>query len=182
MKRWLLMSLLFTAVLLIALAMVFDPEMADAADANRLQDLLYPGTWTFVPHPATTFTPAPENPNNPQFGPYGLPFHIVYHSDDPADITFQVLRETSNGSVVVLEAGPEVLRLNDPAPEENELLAWQGTNAGVYMLYRLNTGEYQMVVGPDREGRMKVTIYDTLPLTRIYGYEWNYWDRWGDTR
>ncbi len=37
--------------------------------------------------------------------------------------------------------------------------------------YILTTGEYQVNIGPDREGKTYVTIFRGLPPSGVYGYE-----------
>lgn len=59
--------------------------------------------------------------------------------------------------------------------DENTLIATgeQPTYWGEVHLYQLTTGELQVNVGPDSEGKVRVTIYDGIPPTRVYGYDFN---------
>jgi hypothetical protein len=59
--------------------------------------------------------------------------------------------------------------------EENTLIAKgeQTTYWGDVSVYQLTTGEIQVNVGPDSEGKVRVTIYDAIPPTIVYGYDFN---------
>jgi hypothetical protein len=43
--------------------------------------------------------------------------------------------------------------------------------AGSTSLYMLTTGEFQLNIGPDAEGKVIVLIFDALPPTHVYSYE-----------
>jgi hypothetical protein len=77
-------------------------------------------------------------------------------------------------SAVVTLTAQELAALPE-TPEENTLIATgtETTYWGEVNVYQLTTGELQVNVGPDAEGKVRVTIYDALPPTRIYGYEFN---------
>jgi hypothetical protein len=60
---------------------------------------------------------------------------------------------------------------NLPAkPDENILVA--GSEDGRFTLYKLTTGEYQANIGPDSNGKVQVTIFDNVPATHVYGYDY----------
>jgi len=62
--------------------------------------------------------------------------------------------------------------------EENTLIAEgeQTTFWGEVAVYQLTTGEIQVNVGPDAEGKVRVTIYDAIPPTSVYGYDFSIYD------
>jgi len=80
----------------------------------------------------------------------------------------------TTGFAVVTLTAQELAALPE-TPEENTLIATgtETTYWGEVNVYQLTTGELQVNVGPDAEGKVRVTIYDALPPTRIYGYEFN---------
>jgi hypothetical protein len=43
-------------------------------------------------------------------------------------------------------------------------------------LYVLDTGEFQINIGPDEDGNVYVTIFTGLPPTNIYSYTFNVYD------
>jgi hypothetical protein len=55
------------------------------------------------------------------------------------------------------------------APDENTELK----TVGNVTLYQLTTGELQLNIGPDAEGKVQVIIFDGLPPSVIYGYSYN---------
>lgn len=54
---------------------------------------------------------------------------------------------------------------------ENILLA--ESEDGLYTLWYLTTGEYQINSKPDKEGKVEVLIYDTFPPTKTYRKDFN---------
>jgi hypothetical protein len=45
--------------------------------------------------------------------------------------------------------------------------------SGKVALYVLDTGEFQLNIGPDADGNVHVVIFSGLPPTNIYGYSFN---------
>ena len=43
-------------------------------------------------------------------------------------------------------------------------------------LYILTTGEYQLNIGPDEEGKVRVIVFEGLPPTNVYSYDFNVYD------
>lgn len=78
------------------------------------------------------------------------------------------------GFPVITMTADDLAALPDEV-EENTLIAAgeETTYWGEVSLYLLTTGELQVNVGPDAEGKVRVTIYDGIPPTRVYGYEFN---------
>lgn len=45
-----------------------------------------------------------------------------------------------------------------------------------YCFYKLSTGEYQLNIGPDIEGKVQVVIFDGVPPTTVYRRDFNIYD------
>lgn len=102
----------------------------------------------------------------------GIQISIAPEGD--AFTLFGVGLDGTTGFAVVTLSAEELAALPE-TPEENTLIA-TGTEAtywGEVNVYQLTTGEIQVNVGPDAEGKVRVTIYDAIPPTRVYGYEFN---------
>lgn len=56
-------------------------------------------------------------------------------------------------------------------PEENTLLV--SSADGYINIYLLTTGEYQINIGPDAEGKVTVIIFTGLPRTNVYRRDFN---------
>jgi hypothetical protein len=56
-------------------------------------------------------------------------------------------------------------------PESNLEIA--RTDNGQIVFYKLTTGEYQVNIGPDSEGKVQVIIFDGIPATNIYRRDFN---------
>jgi hypothetical protein len=91
---------------------------------------------------------------------------VVYAEDDGIEIW--AIDDNSQGTRVLFVSTEELASL--PAnPEQNTLIA--ATDDGQFALYKLTTGEYQINIGPDAEGKIRVMIFDAIPPTNVYGYD-----------
>lgn len=66
---------------------------------------------------------------------------------------------------------PEQLSQMPTQVSENTLIgqSWRG----YIKVYLLTTGEYQVNIGPDREGKVRVVIFNGVNATTAYGYQFN---------
>ena len=94
---------------------------------------------------------------------------------DNGDVTLLGVGLDGETGFVVVSLTADALAALPETPEENTLIATgtETTYWGDVEVYQLTTGEIQVNVGPDSEGKVRVTIYDALPPTRVYGYEFN---------
>lgn len=56
-----------------------------------------------------------------------------------------------------------------PDKPEETITIWESAD-GKYAFYKLTSGEYQINVGPDAEGKVQVVIFTGVPPTNVYGY------------
>lgn len=62
----------------------------------------------------------------------------------------------------------------DALPENPEVnLEIARTDNGQIVFYKLTTGEYQVNIGPDSEGKVQVVIFDGIPPTNVYRRDFN---------
>lgn len=99
----------------------------------------------------------------------------VYYDDAGVDgLTFYEIDENSNG-ILAFSLTPAALAEWDAMDvAENTLIAQNAD--GTVSFYKLTTGEYQLNVGPDADGKVEVTIFDGFPATNIYGYSFNVYE------
>ena len=81
--------------------------------------------------------------------------------------------ENGDGFEALFISAAELAALPD-MPAENLLLA--GDADGPFAIFKLTTGEYQVNIGPDAEGKVQVVIFDGIPPTTVYGYEFNVYE------
>jgi hypothetical protein len=96
---------------------------------------------------------------------------VVLHqaSDANGNATLEVLDMHNNatlGSVLFTVTHEDLVQFVDNLPVENTLLY----SVGHVSVYVLTTGEIQMNVGPDSEGKIHVKIFDGIPWSHVYGY------------
>ena len=61
--------------------------------------------------------------------------------------------------------------IDNPPSENTELESVDDVT-----LYILTTGEYQLNIGPDEEGKVRVIVFEGLPPTNVYSYDFNVYD------
>lgn len=93
----------------------------------------------------------------------------------PETVTFFGTALDGESGIAVVSLTADDLAALPETPDENTLIAvgTETTYWGDVNVYQLTTGEIQVNVGPDAEGKVRVTIYDAIPPTRVYGYEFN---------
>jgi len=62
----------------------------------------------------------------------------------------------------------------------DEAILIDSTDDGLYAFYQLTTGEYQLNIGPDFEGKVQVVIFDGIPPTTVYRRDFNIYDILGE--
>jgi hypothetical protein len=63
--------------------------------------------------------------------------------------------------------------IDNPPANNTEI---KSSASGKVTLYVLDTGEFQINIGPDEDGNVYVTIFTGLPPTNIYSYTFNVYD------
>jgi hypothetical protein len=73
------------------------------------------------------------------------------------------LSSTGEGTQVLSVTNSEIRKVvrKTPTPAKNTLI--KSSSDGKYALYLLTTGEYQVNIGPDIEGKVEVTIWTGMP-------------------
>lgn len=66
--------------------------------------------------------------------------------------------------------------LNALPDHPTEAILIDSTPDGTYAFYKLTTGEYQLNIGPDIEGKVQVVIFDGIPPTNVYRRDFNIYD------
>lgn len=97
---------------------------------------------------------------------------VLYaREDNNGDPVIEVYRVGANGQGEFLgfitedDLAPYV---DNPPDVNTEIKA-----IGNVMLYALASGEFQVNIGPDGEGKVWSVIFDGLPPEKVYGYEWD---------
>lgn len=90
----------------------------------------------------------------------------VYADED--GVAVYAINDKSVGELALFVTTEELKALPEK-PDENLLVAQ--SEDGKFALYKLTTGEYQVNMGPDAEGKVQVIIFDALPPKKVYGYQ-----------
>jgi hypothetical protein len=133
---------------------------------NGISDptLIFVGQWLIIPVDSDD-TSAPPSSNWLEEPVTGVE---VYANED--GVTVLVVDEKGERFPALFVSVADLNAL--PAtPLENLLIA--SNDSGQVSLYKLTTEEYQINLGPDAEGNVLVKIFDALPPTAVYGYEFN---------
>lgn len=80
----------------------------------------------------------------------------------PQDAGIRVYRTQGRFGTLQLDAPPSLLSTLPEFPAQNTLIVQQGG----YALYKLTTGQYQVNIGPDFEGKVFVCRWRNLPADR----------------
>ncbi len=104
----------------------------------------------------------------------GIKINVIQEEDERYGVEWYGVELDGETGFVVLSLTAGELEELEPG-EENTLIAEgeQTTYWGNVSLYLLTTGEIQINVGPDEEGKVRVTIYDAIPPTRVYRYDFD---------
>jgi hypothetical protein len=123
-----------------------------------------------VNNPAPANPPAqPGNPGEISFNDSDLGVALVQTQDANGAHVLEVYdmhNHTSNGNFMFSITQDDLAPFAGNPPAANTLLHAEGHVA----VYVLSTGEIQMNVGPDSEGKIHVKIFDGIPWTHVYGY------------
>jgi hypothetical protein len=93
----------------------------------------------------------------------GDPILHVYEINDAGDGEFSF-------AITQADLAPFI---DNPPANNTEI---KSSASGKVTLYVLDTGEFQINIGPDEEGNVYVTIFTGLPPTNIYSYTFNVYD------
>jgi hypothetical protein len=113
---------------------------------------------------STSLTEPQPSPDDTEDGPaegvsftrYNLSLQIV------------MLDEAGRRRIITYTPSPD---LPSPSEVRGRTLLLAGNENLKYVIYRLPNGKFQVVVGPDERGRIKVTGFDSIPPTRTEHYE-----------
>jgi hypothetical protein len=123
-----------------------------------------------VNNPAPANSPAqPGNPGEISFNDSDLGVALVQTQDANGAYVLEVFdmhNHTSNGNFMFSITQDDLAPFVGNPPAANTLLHAEGHVA----VYVLSTGEIQMNVGPDSEGKIHVKIFNGIPWTHVYGY------------
>lgn len=100
-----------------------------------------------------------EAANRPLFTDGRICWNRDYVVYTPQDAGIHVYRTEGRTGVLQVYASPEQLAALPAQPAQNTLIAERGG----YALYKLTTGEYQLNVGPDFEGKVFTCRWSGLP-------------------
>jgi hypothetical protein len=96
---------------------------------------------------------------------------VILHqtSDENGNMTLEVydiFNHSSRGNLLFTVTHEDLAQFVGNLPAENTLLY----SIGHVAVYVLTTGEIQMNVGPDSEGKTHVKVFDAIPWTTVYSY------------
>ena len=113
--------------------------------------------------------PVYQSEDNVQFNDSDLAVSLFKVENEDGSVVLDFYDTTNNATQgeFLFSLTPDVLApfMGNP-PAENTAL-FEGGHLGVYVL---STGEVQVNVGPDSEGKIHVRIFDAIPWTHFYGY------------
>ena len=134
-------------------SLIFDP-----ADYGACADLPYIGIQT----------------GDPLIETAGMDTAIYNGLDDNGNPSLDVygINDEGEGYYAFTITEANLAPFADNPPEENTEIMTVDNVA----LYALDTGEYQLNIGPDEEGKVRVVIFNGLPSTNVYSYDYNVYD------
>lgn len=101
-------------------------------------------------------------PENSALNCYGG-FHVNTIVNSRGQCAIEVLGFNGDGGYDAIYASPRELARIDEFPEENVLIEQYYE----FALYKLTSGEYQVNVGPDIEGKVYVVNFTGCPATEV---------------
>ena len=136
-------------------------------------DISLTGVFDAVHINTTCTTPDPNaNPNDPPptlnigLGSHTAALFINDDADGNPRLDIYDVDANSNGSYLMDVTQDDIAPYIGNPPATNTLIE----SAGFAALYVLTTGEFQLNIGPDDEGKTYVIIFDDIPPSTIYGY------------
>jgi hypothetical protein len=97
-----------------------------------------------------------------------IPNGAVYATEEGGISAYGI---TNFGEGAYVTITPEQLAELPANPDENMLLG--GSGDGFTTVWLLTTGEYQVNIGPDRDGNVYVIVFTGVPATNIYRLDFN---------
>jgi hypothetical protein len=144
-----------------------DPCQNPAALGNSAADVSCEPEATPESTPAPTATPAPPagfSLNDTDLGV--VLFNETDEDGQPVLEIYDLINDGTEGNYLFTITQDDLAPFLAELPEENTLLRSEG-HVSVYLL---TTGEIQLNIGPDSEGKIHVRILDGIPVTYMYGY------------
>lgn len=93
---------------------------------------------------------------------------VLFTSSDGLGINLYGINSDGDGYYVFSITEDDVAAYADNPPAVNTLI--KQSDDGYFSLYVLTTGEFQINIGPDEEGKTYVIIFDGLSPNNVYGY------------
>jgi hypothetical protein len=97
-------------------------------------------------------------------------FEVEDANGDPA-LNIYEINDESEGEFALSITLDDLAPYVDHPPAANTEI--KSSASGKVTLYVLDTGEFQLNIGPDADGNVHVVIFSGLPPTNIYGYSFN---------
>lgn len=104
--------------------------------------------------------------------------YIVINIDGSFTCNFYGVDDDGDGFLVITITTVQIQAILADYDLENltENILLMESEDGLYTLWYLTTGEYQINSKPDKEGKVEVLIYDSFPPTRAYRADFNVYD------
>lgn len=112
-------------------------------------------------------TSAQPTDNRFNFG-FGDTDVVLFPSLDGVGLSVYGVDENGAGYLVFTITADDLAAFEGNPPAENTLI--KESADGKFKLYALTTGEFQLNIGPDEEGKTLVLIFDELSPDNLYGY------------
>lgn len=172
---------------IVAIAPVLADQMAaELAQPQAGESALQPAV-TPPPIPPPTQKPPGTNPGaSSDSPPAPTPWNIVIsagslrvavfaeqYAEGGVGLDVYAIGDDGEGRLIFDISG-DLLAALPEHPASNVRLAISAD--GKIALYLLTTGELQLNVGPDIAGTVKVAVFDAVPPSKIYFYEFNVYD------
>lgn len=107
----------------------------------------------------------PYIPGCPGDGTLNICITSSGNTDNIGSLDIWAVDESGNGYQAIFVSKDELDNLPDKPLTNTEI---QSSPDGKITLYKLYTGEYQINIGPDKEGKVQVIIFTGIPPTNVY--------------
>ncbi len=154
---------------------VINPGETESLGLRATEDITVSATVTvtgpvsWVVYLGDCEVPAP--PLDDRFEGTSVDVAVYYDQETGEGLSIYAINASGEGSLVIRLTPEELAEWAAMTVTQNTLIAQNAD--GTIALYKLTTGEYQLNVGPDEEGKVQVTIFDGFPPTNTYGYDFN---------
>ncbi|MCA9913306.1 MAG: hypothetical protein KC496_08145 [Anaerolineae bacterium] len=154
---------------------VINPDETESVSLRATQDITVSATVT-VSGPVTWVVylgdcEVPAEPLDERVTGTSVDVAVYYDAETGEGLSIYAIDDSGEGSLAIRVTPEQIAEWDAMTVSENTLIA-QSAN-GKISLYKLTTGEYQLNVGPDEDGKVQVTIFDGFPPTNVYGYDFN---------